>query len=76
MLKIGELSQLGNVSIRALRFYHEAGLLEPAHVDPSSRYRSYDPGQLRDLQDIRMYKAMRFSVRFASYCESGRTLLT
>ena len=62
MLKIGEFAQLGNVSIRALRFYHEAGLLEPRYVDPSTHYRSYEPKQLQDLQDIRLYKAMRFSL--------------
>lgn len=62
MLRIGEFAQLGNVSIRALRFYHEAGLLEPSHVDASTNYRSYEPKQLRDLQDIRLYKAMRFSL--------------
>ena len=62
LLKIGEFAQLGNVSIRGLRFYHEAGLLEPCHVDPSTHYRSYAPRQLQDLQDIRLYKAMRFSL--------------
>lgn len=62
MLKIGEFAQLGNISIRALRFYHEAGLLEPAHVDPSSSYRGYEPRQLRELQDIRLYKEMGFSL--------------
>lgn len=62
MLKIGEFAQLGNVSIRALRFYHEAGLLEPSYVDPSTHYRSYEPKQLQDLWDIRLYKAMRFSL--------------
>lgn len=62
MLKIGEFAQLGNVSIRALRFYDEVGLLEPSYVDPSTHYRSYAPKQLQDLQDIRLYKAMRFSL--------------
>lgn len=62
MLKIGEFAQLGNVSIRALRFYHQTGLLEPCQVDPFTSYRSYEPRQLQDLQDIRLYKAMRFSL--------------
>lgn len=62
MLKIGEFAQLGNVSIRALRFYHETGLLEPSHVDAATNYRSYEPRQLQDLQDIRLYKAMRLSL--------------
>lgn len=62
LLKIGEFARLGNVSVRAIRFYHEAGLLEPSHIDPSSNYRSYEPKQLRVLQDIRLYKALRFSL--------------
>jgi DNA-binding transcriptional MerR regulator len=62
LLKIGDFAELGNISIRALRFYHEAGLLEPCHVDPSTHYRSYEPKQLQDLQDIRLYKAMKFSL--------------
>lgn len=62
LLKIGEFAQVGNVSIRALRFYHEAGLLEPSHVDPSTNYRSYEPRQLQELQNIRLYKAMQFSL--------------
>jgi len=62
LLKIGEFAQLGNVSIRALRFYHEEGLLEPSHIDPATNYRSYEPRQLRDLQDIRLYKGMRFTL--------------
>lgn len=62
MLRIGEFAQLGNVSIRALRFYQEAGLLEPCYVNPSTHYRSYEPKQLQALRDIRLYKAMRFSL--------------
>jgi len=62
LLRIGEFARLGNVSIRALRFYHEAGLLEPSHVDAATNYRSYEPRQLRELQDIRLYKAMGLSL--------------
>jgi DNA-binding transcriptional MerR regulator len=62
VLKIGEFARLGNVSIRALRFYHEEGLLAPAHVDPASSYRSYDTRQLRELQDIHLYKDLGFSL--------------
>lgn len=62
MLKIGEFARMGSVSIRALRFYHEEGLLSPAHVDPASSYRSYEPRQLLELQDIQLYKDMGFSL--------------
>jgi DNA-binding transcriptional MerR regulator len=62
VLKIGEFARMGNVSIRALRFYHEEGLLSPARVDPASSYRSYEPRQLRELRDIHLYKDMGFSI--------------
>lgn len=52
VLTIGEFSRLTHLSIRTLRRYHEAGLLEPAHVDPSSGYRYYDPGQIPAAQVI------------------------
>ncbi|MEU5184768.1 MerR family transcriptional regulator [Streptomyces longwoodensis] len=52
MLTIGEFSRLTHLSIRTLRRYHEAGLLEPAHVDASSGYRYYDAGQIPTAQVI------------------------
>jgi hypothetical protein len=39
-LSIGAFSRLTHLSIKTLRYYHEAGLLEPAVVDPDSGYRS------------------------------------
>jgi DNA-binding transcriptional MerR regulator len=38
-LTIGEFATLSHLSVRTLRRYHEAGLLEPAAVDPSTGYR-------------------------------------
>jgi MerR family regulatory protein len=38
-LSIGEYSRATCLSVKTLRHYHEVGLLEPAHVDPSSGYR-------------------------------------
>ncbi len=52
VLTIGRFAQLTHLSIRTLRRYHEAGLLEPAHVDPSSGYRYYDAGQIPAAQVI------------------------
>jgi DNA-binding transcriptional MerR regulator len=39
--------------VKALRAYHEAGLLVPAAVDPQSGYRSYSVAQLTDAAIIR-----------------------
>ncbi|GGV87377.1 MerR family transcriptional regulator [Streptomyces griseoloalbus] len=52
MLTIGEFAQMTHLSVRTLRRYHEAGLLEPARVDPSSGYRYYDAAQIPVAQVI------------------------
>ncbi|HRK46538.1 MAG TPA: helix-turn-helix domain-containing protein, partial [Nocardioides sp.] len=52
MLAIGEFSRMTHLSIRALRRYHEAGLLEPELVDPSSGYRYYSGDQIPTAQVI------------------------
>ncbi|XVU28272.1 MerR family transcriptional regulator [Actinoplanes sp. CA-054009] len=51
-LSIGEFATLTHLSVRTLRRYHEAGLLEPRTVDPSSGYRYYSPEQIPAAQVI------------------------
>ncbi len=57
-LSIGEFSKLTHLSVKALRHYHDVGLLVPAAVDSESRYRRYDPAQARDAQLIRRLRAL------------------
>ena len=52
MLKIGEFSQLGQVSVRTLRLYDELGLLRPVYINPDSEYRYYSIEQLPTLHRI------------------------
>jgi DNA-binding transcriptional MerR regulator len=52
MLAIGEFSRLTHLSVRTLRRYHEAGLLEPAEVDHLTGYRSYRVDQIPTAQVI------------------------
>ncbi|MBD7919311.1 MerR family transcriptional regulator [Cellulomonas sp. Sa3CUA2] len=52
MLAIGEFSRLTHLSVRTLRRYHEAGLLEPAAVDDATGYRSYSPDQIPVAQVV------------------------
>ena len=40
-LTIGEFSAVTQLSVRTLRRYHEAGLIEPAAVDAVTGYRYY-----------------------------------
>ena len=57
-LSIGEFSKLTHLSVKALRHYHDVGLLVPAAVDRGSRYRRYDAAQARDAQLIRRLRAL------------------
>jgi DNA-binding transcriptional MerR regulator/effector-binding domain-containing protein len=52
-LTIGDFSRMTHLSVKALRHYHEIGLLEPVAVDPVSGYRLYDVDQVPTAQVIR-----------------------
>ena len=53
LLNIGEFSRMTHLSVKALRHYHDVGILEPAAIDPYSGYRSYDARQVTSAQVIR-----------------------
>src|SRR5580693_8685395 len=53
MLTIGDFSRMTHLSVKALRHYHDMGVLEPAAVDPFNGYRSYDTSQVGSAQVIR-----------------------
>ena len=56
LVSIGDFSRMTHLSIKALRFYHDQGLLEPARIDPSTGYRFYEPGQVPVAQVIRRFR--------------------
>ncbi|KUI44309.1 MerR family transcriptional regulator [Mycobacterium sp. GA-1199] len=51
-LTIGEFATVTHLSVRTLRRYHEAKLLEPASVDPFTGYRYYYAEQIPTAQVI------------------------
>ena len=53
LLSIGLFSDASLLSVRALRRYHESGLLVPATVDRRTGYRGYSVVQLADAEIIR-----------------------
>ncbi|MGE2714613.1 MerR family transcriptional regulator [Mycolicibacterium litorale] len=57
-LTIGEFAALTRLSVRTLRRYHEAGLLEPATVDPFTGYRYYEPEQIPTAQVIQQLRQL------------------
>jgi DNA-binding transcriptional MerR regulator/effector-binding domain-containing protein len=62
MLRIGEFSRRGRVSVKALRHYEALGLLRPAHVDAATGYRYYDTDQLDDLHRLMVLRALGLSL--------------
>jgi DNA-binding transcriptional MerR regulator len=62
MFRIGEFSRLSQVSIKALRFYDELGLLKPTFVDRATGYRYYSPDLLPCLNRILALKGLGFSL--------------
>ncbi len=62
MFKIGDFSRLSMVSVKALRYYDELGLLKPARVDEFTGYRYYAAGQLARLNRILALKDMGLSL--------------
>ncbi|HEX7995426.1 MAG TPA: MerR family transcriptional regulator, partial [Streptosporangiaceae bacterium] len=57
-LTIGEFATLTHLSIRTLRRYHQAGLLEPAKVDPHTSYRYYAAEQIPTAQVIHQLREL------------------
>ena len=62
MYKIGEFSQLGQVSPRMLRHYDKLGLLVPSHNDKWTGYRYYTIDQLSKLHRIIALKDLGLSL--------------
>jgi len=62
-LTIGDFSRITHLSVKTLRRYHEAGLLEPARVDPLTGYRYYATSQVPTAQVIRRFRDLGMPVR-------------
>src|SRR5687767_8217757 len=59
---IGEFSKITGLSVKALRFYHEKGILMPSYVDPASGYRLYDESKIDRARVVMWLREMEFSI--------------
>lgn len=78
MYRIGQFSQLSKVTVKALRYYDEVGLLRPASVDAWTGYRYFETEQLIPLQRIVALRQAGLSIEEVSAILSGqdeRTIL-
>jgi DNA-binding transcriptional MerR regulator/effector-binding domain-containing protein len=55
-ISIGDFAKMTHLSVKALRHYHDVGLLDPAEIDESSGYRYYEAGQVVTAQVIRRFR--------------------
>lgn len=62
MMTVHEVSNLTGVSIRALHYYDQIGLL-PAAETTEAGYRLYDDTALERLQQILLFKELQFSLK-------------
>ena len=60
--KIGDFSQMAQVSVRMLRHYDKLGLLRPGHVDSWTGYRHYTLDQLSRLHQILAFRDLGLSL--------------
>ena len=70
LLTIGDFSRMTFLTVKALRHYHDVGLLEPARTDPSSGYRYYRAEQVAEARLIRRLRDLDLPV------DDVRTVLT
>ena len=88
LLTIGEFSRATMLSVKALRFYDEKGLLRPVWIDDATGYRHYSAGQfvealrirrLRELdvqlEEIRAFLTAREPGAIASFLDRHRRVL-
>ncbi|MCW2626623.1 MerR family transcriptional regulator [Mycobacterium sp.] len=61
-VSIGDFSVMTHLSKKALRHYHDLGLLEPAHIDAHSGYRFYDTGQVDHAHIIRRFRYLGMAI--------------
>jgi DNA-binding transcriptional MerR regulator len=60
LFSIGEFSRVTGITVKALRFYHDEGLLAPTFVDAQSGYRYYDPGLVERARVIVYLRSLEF----------------
>lgn len=63
LLSIGDFSRISQLTVKALRFYHEKGLLVPARVEAETGYRFYSRQQVEVATVIRKLRDLDFSIR-------------
>ena len=62
MYSRGQFAIIGKVGRKALRIYHEEGLLVPAFINRENGYHYYDGSQLEVLEKIKRLRKIGLSL--------------
>ena len=62
LYKIGMFAAMNRVTVKALRFYEEQGLLLPAYIDAENGYRYYKLNQMATMHQISALKQAGFTL--------------
>lgn len=71
LFRIGEFSKMGKITIKALRYYDEIGLLKPEETDKFTGYRFYNTDQLLTLHRIQAFRQVGLSIEEIKLILSG-----
>lgn len=79
LFSIGQFSRLTGLTLKAIRLYHERGLLPPSWVDASSGYRYFTDRDVERARTILRLRGLELSLseieeHFASYDDSAGAL--
>ncbi|MFH2116306.1 MAG: MerR family transcriptional regulator [Spirochaetota bacterium] len=61
MLTIGEFSAASRLTVKALRMYHDEGILVPEKIDPASGYRYYGDSSWHRAKTVILLRELGFS---------------
>ncbi|MDO5413365.1 MAG: MerR family transcriptional regulator [bacterium] len=71
LYKIGMFAAMNHVTVKALRFYEEQGLLIPALIHPETGYRYYTLSQMAVLHQITALKQAGFTLEEIARINAG-----
>ena len=62
MYRISEFSKITNLTVKALRYYDEQGILAPSHRDSQNGYRYYSEEDFKRAQLVALLRSFDFSI--------------
>ena len=62
LYSIGAMSEITGLSVTAIRYYCDKGLIVPSYIDESTGYRYFSSRHVWKLEIIKMYKQLGFSL--------------